>query len=159
MITNDQILPSVYHLQRLGVVGEIGICALNNAPLRALGENAELRRAFPSSSFAAHPALSDPADGLQPDLFKAVVGSMRSRQMVMVAVPDAFHYAVISEALEHDQHVLSVKPLVQRHDQAVEIGRRARAKGLFVGIEYHKRFDRRALLARRQYRKDDLASS
>jgi len=39
MITNDLLLPSIYHLQRLGVVGEINICALNNRPLRALKEN------------------------------------------------------------------------------------------------------------------------
>ena len=36
MITNDQLLPSIYHLQRLGVVNEISICALNSAPLQAL---------------------------------------------------------------------------------------------------------------------------
>ena len=35
MITNDLILPSVYHLQRIGVAGKISICALNNGPLRA----------------------------------------------------------------------------------------------------------------------------
>jgi predicted dehydrogenase len=151
MITNDQILPSVYHLQRLGVVGEIGICALSSAPLRALKDNPELRQAFPSSSFTAYPALSESADRPQPDLYKDVIRSKRPRQLVIVAVPDAFHYAVICEALEHDQHVLSVKPLVQQHAQAIEIARRAREKGLFVGVEYHKRFDRRALLARRQY--------
>jgi D-galacturonate reductase len=151
MITTDQILPSVYHLQRLGIVGEIGICALSSAPLRALRDNDELRRAFPSSGFTAYPSLSESADRPQPDLFKQVIGSMRKRQVVVVAVPDAAHYEVIHEALQHEQHVLSVKPLVQRHAQAVEVERRAREKGLFVGVEYHKRFDRRALLARRQY--------
>jgi D-galacturonate reductase len=151
MITNDQILPSVYHLQRLGAVGEIAICALNSAPLRALRDNAELHRAFPSSRFEAHPTLSESPDRLQPDLYKAVIQSMRRRQTVIVAVPDAFHDAVIREALDHEQHVISVKPLVQRHAQAVAIAARARERGLFVGVEYHKRFDRRALLARRQY--------
>ena len=76
---------------------------------------------------------------------------MRERQAVIVAVPDALHYAVIREALDHEQHVLSVKPLVQEHAQAIEIQRLAHQKGLFVAVEYHKRFDRRALLAKRQY--------
>src|SRR5437016_4551913 len=79
MITNDQILPSVYHLQRLGVVGEIGICALSSAPLRALRDNDELRRAFPSSAFTAYPSLSQSDDRPQPDLFRTVIGSMRQR--------------------------------------------------------------------------------
>ncbi|MCU0875966.1 MAG: hypothetical protein MUE50_26865 [Pirellulaceae bacterium] len=39
-----------------------------------------------------------------------------------------------------------------QHAQAVEIERLAHAAGLFVGVEYHKRFDRRALDARGLYR-------
>ena len=71
--------------------------------------------------------------------------------MVVVAVPDHLHDATIRVALEHNQHVLTVKPLVQQYAQAVEIERLACDRGLFVGVEYHKRFDRRALEARRQY--------
>ena len=39
MITNDLILPSIYHLQRLGMIGSITITALNNPPLKALLNN------------------------------------------------------------------------------------------------------------------------
>ena len=55
-------------------------------------------------------------------------------------------------ALRHDQHVCAVKPLVLKHAQAMEIEREAQARGLVVGIEYHKRFDDRSLMARRKYR-------
>ncbi len=51
MITNDLILPSVYHLQRTGVIGSISICALNNAPLKTLKENSEIKEAFPEQDF------------------------------------------------------------------------------------------------------------
>jgi hypothetical protein len=40
---------------------------------------------------------------------------------------------------------------VLRYEHAEQIRREALERGLFVGVEYHKRFDRRALLARRQY--------
>jgi hypothetical protein len=56
------------------------------------------------------------------------------------------------EALRRDQHVLCVKPLVLKYAQAIEVEELAREKGLFVGVEYHKRFDRRSLIARRDYR-------
>jgi len=151
MITNDQLLPSIYHLQRLGVVGEITICALNSAPLKALADNAELRAAFPAQKFTALPSLTTPPDKMFPDLFKDALAKLRPRQAVVVAVPDWFHYPIILEALRHDQHVLSVKPLVLEHRQDVEIERLALEKGLFVGVEYHKRFDRRALQAKRFY--------
>jgi hypothetical protein len=57
MITNDLILPSIYHLQRLGVVGRIGVCARQDAQLRALRENRELRQSFPGQEFDAYPPL------------------------------------------------------------------------------------------------------
>ena len=83
---------------------------------------------------------------------RELISRLPPRQLVVVAVPDQAHYAVITAALAAHQHVLCVKPLVLRHDQAVEIGREAAERGLFVGVEYHKRFDRRSLVARRDYR-------
>jgi len=152
MITNDLLLPSVYHLQRLGVVGRITICALNSAPLKALAENPEIRAAFPGQSFVAQPDLAAPPEKMFPDLFREVLAAARPRQAVIVAVPDQFHYPIVMEALRHDQHVLCVKPLVLKFTQTVEIEKLALEKGLFVGVEYHKRFDRRALMAKRQYK-------
>lgn len=151
MITCDLILPSVYHLQRTGRAGGLTVCALNSAPLAALAENAELKEAFPGQSFEALPALSEPPDRMFPDLYREALGRLGPRQSVIVAVPDQFHYEVVMEALRHDQHVLCVKPLVLKYEQAREIEQFACSKGLFVGVEYHKRFDRRSLMAKRQY--------
>jgi predicted dehydrogenase len=77
---------------------------------------------------------------------------MPPRQIVIAAVPDQLHFDVIMTALDHDQHICAVKPLVLRHKQAVEIEQKARSKNLVVGVEYHKRFDDRSLMARRKYR-------
>ncbi len=151
MITNDLILPSIYHLERMGVVKNISVCALTNAPLRHLKENGELLQAFPGQDFHAYPSLSQAPDKMLPDLYKEVLAAMPSRQAVVVAVPDQLHYPVVMEALKNDQHVLCVKPLVLKYAQAVEIEGLAFEKGLFVGVEYHKRFDRRSLMARRRY--------
>ena len=145
MITNDLILPSVYHLQRTGVIGDIGVCALNNAPLRILRENQEIKEAFVGQDFTAYPSLSEPADRNFPDLYKQVLAEMKPRQAVVVAMPDQLHYDVVMEALNNDQNVLCVKPLVLNYEHAAEIEKVAREKGLFVGVEYHKRFDRRSM--------------
>ena len=152
MITHDQILPSLYHLERLGAIGPIGICALNSAPLRALAEDQVFRDAFPGQTFQPFPALDEPAEQMFPDLYREAIASLPPRGLVVVAVPDHFHYPVIRAALEHDQHVLTVKPLVLEFSQAKEIEALALSRGLFVGVEYHKRFDRRALDARGLYR-------
>lgn len=152
MFTNDVLLPSLYHLQRTGAVGAIDICATTNLRLRALKESPELREAFPGQDFTPHPALDAPSDRALPELYKTVIASLAPRQGVVVAIPDPLHYPVIMEALRHDQHVLSVKPLVLEYAHSVDIERLARERGLFVGVEYHKRFDTRALMARRRYR-------
>ncbi len=152
MITADLILPTLYQLQRREIVGEITVCALNAGPLRALAENAEIKGAFPGLAFTAQPALGEPPERNRPELFAEVIARMPPRQLVVVAVPDQMHHSVVMQALKGNQHVLCVKPLVLHHAQAVEIEREARARGLFVGVEYHKRFDRRSLVARRDYR-------
>jgi predicted dehydrogenase len=152
MITADQLLPSIYHLQRSGVIGEIAISALNNAPLAALREDTGLGAAFPGQRFTPHPSFEEPRERQFPGLYREVLAAMPKRQAVVVAVPDHLHNETVRAALECDQHVLCVKPLVLRHAEALEIAGLARERGLFVGVEYHKRFDRRSLVARRAYR-------
>ena len=152
MITQVQILPSIYQLQRLGVVGDINICALNSAPLKTLAEDSMLKKAFPGQGFKAYPSLdSDPKKNF-PDIFKQVVSKMPKHNIVVVAVPDQLHYDVLKTALEYEQHICCVKPLVLKYKQAEEIAEEAFKKGLVVGVEYHKRFDDRNLIARRKYR-------
>jgi predicted dehydrogenase len=151
MIVHDQILPSLYHLQRTGAIGQIDIAATSSARIRDL-LNERFERAFPGQSFRANPpAGADPGER-QPDLYKEVVAGLAPRNLVLVATPDPLHYEMVRFALEHDQHVLCVKPLVQTIKHAFELEKLARERGLFVGIEYHKRFDRRALEAREFYR-------
>ena len=70
MITQVQILPSFYQLQRLGIVGDIHISALDSGPLKTLANDESLKKAFPGQNFIAHPSLdTDPAKK-NPDLFK-----------------------------------------------------------------------------------------
>jgi len=151
MITYDLILPTIYHLQRTGVTGSIKICALDSAPLKTLKNSKEFAEAFPGQSFEAYPSLSEPEENKFPELYKEVIAGMKPRQIIVVAMPDQLHYPVVKEALNNNQHVLCVKPLVLKYEQAVEIEKIAYEKGLFVGVEYHKRFDRRSLMAKREY--------
>ncbi len=152
MITQVQILPSIYHLQRLGVVGNINICALNSEPLRILAEDQLLKKAFHGQSFTANPSFDTNPQEKFPDLFREVISKLPKQSIVVVAMPDQLHHIVIMEALNNDQHICTVKPLVLKYEQAVEVEELAYDKGLVIGVEYHKRLDDRALMARRLYR-------
>ena len=154
MFTRDVILPSLYHLQRSGEVGSISLAATSTARLAPLAADEELAEAFPGQEFVAYPGLEDA--GRDPRAYLRALDALAPQQLVFVAVPDHLHYQIILDALQRDQHVYSVKPLVQRHEQGRQIGALAAERGLFVGIDYHKRFDRRSLVARRQYGHGDF---
>ncbi len=152
MITNDQLLPSLYHLQRQGRMGEISICALNARPLKELAASEQFARAFPGQSFRPYPDLGGDLDKPDPDLYREVIAQLPPRNLVVVAVPDQLHFDVIMATLSANQHVLTVKPLVLTARESLIIEREAFSRGLLVGIEYHKRFDDRSLMARGRYR-------
>lgn len=139
MIVQDQILPSLDHLRRLGRVGEIDICARRESTLRTLAET------LPGMPFRAR---------LEP--FAEVLHSMPPRQLAVIALPDQIHFEAVMTALRADQHVLCVKPLVLKVSESEEIEREAKARNLLVAIEYHKRFDDRALMARKRFRAGDF---
>jgi predicted dehydrogenase len=141
MIVHDQILPSMYHLQRLGKIGGITVCARRKETLQVLADAPMLQRAFPGQSWHAT---------LEP--FVHAMRQMEPRNIVFVAVPDQLHHEVIMEALGRDQHVCTVKPLVLEHRHGIQIANEAQRRGLLVAIDYHKRFDDRSLMARRAYR-------
>jgi predicted dehydrogenase len=151
MITHDQLLPSLYQMQRQGRIGDISVCALRGSDLQSLIGAPDLAEAFPGQSFRGFPRGGEP-DRPQPDLFRDLIARMAPGGIVVVAVPDHLHFDVAITALHNNQHVCSVKPLVLKHAEALEIGREAHSKGLAVGVEYHKRFDDRSLMARRKYR-------
>ncbi|HWD99498.1 MAG TPA: Gfo/Idh/MocA family oxidoreductase [Bryobacteraceae bacterium] len=148
MIVQDQVLPSLLHLKRLGKLGAIEVCSVRQSTIDAL-RNAALARNgfvlyFPGMSFDTHAG--------SPDLYRDRIAALPPKSIVFIATPDPLHYEMAMAALRAGQHVICVKPLALRVEHAREIGRTARELGLFCGIEYHKRFDDRSLMARRRYR-------
>ncbi|UCF35391.1 MAG: Gfo/Idh/MocA family oxidoreductase, partial [Acidobacteriota bacterium] len=157
MITRTQLLPSIYHLQREGLVGEIHICALNAAPLAELREDPVLKRAFPGQNFVAYPEpVEVSADQLFPDLYLEVLADAPQGSIAVIAVPDQLHYAALTAAINNNLHTCIVKPLVLDYREAEEIAEEAYDRGLVVGVEYHKRFDYRNRMARSAYRAGKL---
>ena len=156
MIAGDQILPVLYTMQRRGEIGAISVCSQHGRTVMALANAPQLLRAFPGQSFRAYPDASQDRNKPHPDLFRRAVLELPPRNVVVVAVPDQLHFDAVMAALRADQHVICVKPLVLRVRESAEIEHEARSRGLFVGVEYHKRFDDRNLRARGHYRDGSL---
>jgi D-galacturonate reductase len=145
MITRLQILPSLYQLQREGQISDIHLSARTAATLDTLASDADLALAFPGHNFTAH--VGDYHDALK---------ALPNGSLVYVAIPDQHHFEVIRDTLDAGHHVIAVKPLVLKHAEAIEIRDLSRDRALFVGIEYHKRYDDKNWIARRKYRAGDF---
>ena len=143
MIVHDQLLPSLLHLQKTGVLSGIAVVSARYSTVQSL------RAAFPASTFETYPVQDGPAE---PNLYKQAVADLAPGNIVVVALPDQLHYEAVMTAISHGQHVLCVKPLVLTTRESIEIERAARSRNRVVGIEYHKRFDDRSLMARKRYR-------
>jgi predicted dehydrogenase len=62
----------------------------------------------------------------------------KSVELVVVSTPNATHYALAKQALESGKHVVIDKPFAATSDEARELGRIAKSKGLLV-IPFHNR--------------------
>lgn len=157
MITEIQILPVLYNMQRSGAIGEIHICALDGGRLADLQATPVLAKGFPGQSFIPHPDPKkvDPKKKF-PDLYKQVLADAPKGSIAVIASPDQLHYEMLMAAIECDLHICTVKPLVLNYAQAEQVASLAMERGLIVGVEYHKRFDHRSLMARKAYRDGKL---
>jgi len=58
-----------------------------------------------------------------------------------IATPDSFHVEPALHAIEKGVHILVEKPLATSSDDCRKIIRAANAKGIKVGVDFHKRWD------------------
>ena len=84
MITQIQLLPTLYHLQRTGRLGAISCCALDAGPLKAMMDDPSLVKGFPGQSFVPYP---DPARVSSKDRFPELFKRRRRQDRQ----PDSLH--------------------------------------------------------------------
>src|SRR6516164_4325507 len=76
MIVHDQLLPSLYHMQRQGRIGEISIVSQRRETMEQLAAAPGIAAAFPGQTFRAY-AL--------PDRYDALIAGLPPRSIVVVA--------------------------------------------------------------------------
>lgn len=155
MIMEDQNGPAIAQLVREGVIGQVHITAQGSASLRRLLGHSWWRERFPDLSGAwvhTYPPLDTDDTIRRHDFYREMYRALPAGSIVMIAVPDSSHETLILEALEAGFHVVTVKSLCTSHAGAQRIRDLAHEKGLFVGIDFHKRWDYRALVAREHWK-------
>lgn len=155
MIMEDQNGPALAQMVRRGVLGQVHIAAQGSASLRRLLGLPWWSERFPDLPegwVRTYPSLETDERVRRPDFYREMYRALPPGSVVLIAVPDESHEALIVEALEAGFHVVTVKSLCTSYEGTRRIHDLAWEKGLFVGIDFHKRWDYRALLAREQWR-------
>lgn len=89
------------------------------------------------TSFESYPA-NDVTDA---DAYKAAIDALRPGDAVTIFTPDPTHYPIALYAIERGLHVLLTKPAVKLLEDHQRLVDAAAAKGVYVMVEHHKRFD------------------
>jgi predicted dehydrogenase len=156
MIMEDQNGPALAQMVCRGELGQVHIAAQGSASLRKLLGQPWWSVRFPALRpgwITTYPALETDTGLRRSDFYRAMYDALPSGSVVLIAVPDALHETLIVEALERGFHVVTVKSLCMTYAGTLRIRDLARERGLFVGIDFHKRWDHRAQIGREQWRK------
>jgi D-galacturonate reductase len=66
---------------------------------------------------------------------------MKRGDVVTIFTPDDTHFKIVMACIEAGLHVLCAKPIVKRLEDHTRLAEAAKAHGVLVAVEYHKRFD------------------
>jgi len=114
MIMEDQNASAIAQLVRRGVLGQVHIAARGSASLRRLLGLSWWSERFPDLSPAwvqTYPPRAMDESVRRPDFYREMYRNLPPGSIVMIAVPDTSHEALILEALEAGFHVVTVKSL------------------------------------------------
>jgi len=85
---------------------------------------------------------------------KEVIWSDKEVEAVFIVTPMDTHFDIIKEALLHDKHVFSAKPLTLRYVEALELKELAEERGLSIAVDYTQAFSPSILAAKKHI--DDI---
>jgi len=150
MITEEVVLPTLIQQQQRGSIGEITLVSRRAATVQ------RLQGVFPGRFRGIPDPASNDAEASHPDDFRIAIRELPKPAVVVVATPDHLHTPVILAAIEAGHHVIVEKPLCLKIEEARQIDRAARDKGIYVLTDYHKRHDPAIRGARYKFRQGEL---
>jgi predicted dehydrogenase len=149
MFGGDVHLRAYADLQRFGLGGQLARAGLDAWTRQLAGLSFELAAVATRSAASAKQAASTFADltGARPKAYHGetpwedVLRDIPDLDVMAVATPDHLHTPVILAALRRGVHVVTEKPMCLSIAEADQIISLARATGVLVGVDMHKRYD------------------
>ncbi|KAB8343136.1 hypothetical protein FH972_022729 [Carpinus fangiana] len=123
---------TLFDLRRRGKVGKLSMVGEH------LHKNITQVYNSLSTSFTSFPSDTTARD---PDAYKAAIDALAPGSAITIFTPDPTHYPIAKYAIERGHHVMITKPATQLLSHHLDLLSLARAKGVVVYVEHHKRFD------------------
>jgi len=147
------VLPALFEGYHQGLVARVHVAAASATTAREVAERAERLNGL----FQGGPLVETfPREGDDPEAYLAAWDALPPPRCCVVSVPDHLHFPVTMRIMERGGHVLVVKPLTAKADEARTLAAEAAARGLYGAVEYHKRFDEANLKLRELIRSNAL---
>ncbi|KAI8918739.1 hypothetical protein BC831DRAFT_122442 [Entophlyctis helioformis] len=132
----------LFDMRRRGKVGSVGMVGTTGR------KNAGIRRHLQSQIAGAYKDMDVsvdlfPADDVErdADAYKAAIDKLSPGDGITIFTPDDTHFDIALYAIRRKIHVLVAKPAVQKLADHKILVEEAKAHGVLVVVEFHKRFD------------------
>ncbi|KAI9049344.1 hypothetical protein LZ554_007188 [Drepanopeziza brunnea f. sp. 'monogermtubi'] len=132
---------TMFDLRRRGKVGKLSMVGTSGGKFPAIRDHLHknITQFYNGldTSFESYPAN----DTTDPLAYKTAINALAPGDAITIFTPDSTHYPIALYAIERKIHVLLTKPAVKTlaHHQALLA--LAKAHGVFVYVEHHKRYD------------------
>ncbi|KAL7551187.1 hypothetical protein ACHAWF_014383 [Thalassiosira exigua] len=80
-------------------------------------------------------------DAVDPKAYVGAASTFSPGDVAIIFTPDDTHHDIAMACIERGMHVMVTKPIVQTLEHHAEIVAAAKAKGVLVAVEVHKRWD------------------
>lgn len=132
---------TLFDLRRRGKVGALSMVGTNGSKFPAIREhlstNISKKYNDLDVSFAAFPET----DKRDPLAYKTAIDALKPGDAITIFTPDTTHFDIALYAIQKGVHVLITKPAVKTLEHHYALVDAAKARGVFVYIEHHKRYD------------------
>jgi D-galacturonate reductase len=131
---------AAFELRRCGKVGRIGICARDGSRFEKVRRHFAERIGKPYGLDTSFEPFPSEARIVTEPLAEALP-RFAAGDAVIIFTPDDTHFPIALAAVEHGCHVFVAKPLVLTLAQHLALECAARARGVLIAIDMHKRWD------------------
>ena len=132
------ILPALIEGTRQKIIDKITIVSKHSSSLKEFQKKIKVIQKISNVKLRYNWYLKNGVDGTG---YKNAINESDKNTVVIIATPDDLHYIMAKYALEQTKHVIVVKPLTPKSNEAKSLIHLAKKNNLLAVVDFHKRYD------------------